>query len=61
MEQEYLNALKFVLDHGTLKQDRTGVGTISYFGLQQRYNLSKSFPAITTKKLAWRSVVSELL
>ena len=61
MEQEYLNALKFVLEHGTLKQDRTGVGTISYFGLQQRYDLSKSFPAITTKKLAWRSVVSELL
>jgi thymidylate synthase len=61
MEQEYLNALKFVLENGTVKQDRTGVGTISYFGLQQRYDLSKSFPAITTKKLAWRSVVSELL
>jgi thymidylate synthase len=61
MEQEYLNALKFVLEKGTIKQDRTGVGTISYFGLQQRYDLSKGFPAITTKKLAWRSVVSELL
>jgi thymidylate synthase len=61
MEQQYLNALQFILDHGTIKQDRTGVGTISYFGMQQRYDLSKGFPAVTTKKLAWRSVVSELL
>lgn len=61
MEQQYLDALRFVLDNGTTKQDRTGVGTISCFGLQQRYNLAKGFPAITTKKLAWKSVVSELL
>lgn len=61
MEQQYLNALKFVLDNGTVKTDRTGTGTISYFGMQQRYDLSNGFPAVTTKKLAWRSVVSELL
>jgi len=61
MEQQYLDALKFVLDNGTTKTDRTGTGTISYFGMQQRYDLSKGFPAVTTKKLAWRSVVSELL
>lgn len=61
MEQQYLKALEFVLNNGTVKQDRTGVGTISYFGMQQRYNLAEGFPAITTKKLAWRSVVSELL
>lgn len=61
MEQEYLNALKFVLNNGAKKTDRTGIGTISVFGMQQRYDLSKGFPAITTKKLAWRSVVSELL
>jgi thymidylate synthase len=61
MEQEYLNALQAVLDNGTQKEDRTGVGTISYFGMQQRYDLSRGFPAVTTKKLAWRSVVSELL
>ena len=61
MEQQYLDALKFVLANGTTKTDRTGVGTISTFGMQQRYDLSKGFPAITTKKLAWRSVVSELL
>ena len=57
----YLNALNEVLTNGTFKQDRTGVGTISQFGMQQRYNLRESFPAVTTKKLAWKSVVSELL
>jgi thymidylate synthase len=57
----YLNALKQVLENGTTKQDRTGTGTISLFGMQQRYNLAESFPAVTTKKLAWRAVVSELL
>ena len=57
----YLGALKEVLENGSIKQDRTGVGTISTFGLQQRYNLAEAFPAVTTKKLAWRSVVSELL
>ncbi len=61
MEQQYLDALKYVLENGTTKTDRTGTGTISVFGMQQRYDLSKGFPAITTKKLAWKSVVSELL
>ena len=57
----YLDALQQVLDKGTVKQDRTGTGTISLFGMQQRYVLGQGFPAVTTKKLAWRSVVSELL
>jgi len=61
MEQQYLNALRDVLETGTRRDDRTGVGTISRFGMQQRYNLSQGFPAITTKKLAWKSVVGELL
>ena len=57
----YLNSLKFVLDNGTVRPDRTSTGTIGVFGMQQRYDLSQSFPAITTKKLAWKAVVSELL
>jgi thymidylate synthase len=59
--KQYLDALTQVLNEGTLRQDRTGTGTIGLFGLQQRYNLRSSFPAVTTKRLAWKSVVSELL
>ena len=61
MEQQYLTALRDVLETGTRRDDRTGVGTIAKFGMQKRYDLSKGFPAITTKKLAWKSVVGELL
>ena len=61
MEKQYLDALQHVLDTGTQRPDRTGTGVIGTFGMQQRYNLSESFPAVTTKKLAWRAVVSELL
>lgn len=57
----FLEALKQVLDTGTERTDRTGTGTIGVFGMQQRYDLSQGFPAVTTKKLAWRAVVSELL
>lgn len=57
----YLTALQQVLDQGTKRTDRTGTGTISLFGMQQRYNLAESFPAVTTKKLAWRACVGELL
>ena len=57
----YLNALNEVLETGTRRDDRTGVGTIGVFGMQQRYDLSRGFPAVTTKKLAWRAVVGELL
>jgi len=59
--KQYLDALKNVLENGDLRPDRTGVGTRSLFGLQLRFDLTAGFPAITTKKLAWRSVVSELL
>jgi thymidylate synthase len=58
---QYLAALKQVLDTGTQRDDRTGVGTVSLFGMQQRYNLAESFPAVTTKKLAWKACVGELL
>ena len=57
----YLDALQQVLEQGTVKDDRTGVGTISLFGMQQRYDLSQSFPAVTTKRLAWKACVGELL
>jgi thymidylate synthase len=57
----YHNLIQKILDSGAERLDRTGVGTKSLFGEQLRFNLEKGFPAITTKKLAWRSVVSELL
>jgi thymidylate synthase len=57
----YLDALAFVLENGTVRNDRTGVGTLGVFGMQQRYDLQRGFPAVTTKKLAWRAVVGELL
>lgn len=60
-EHEYLNALKNILENGEERPDRTGVGTIGVFGLQMRFDLSEGFPAITTKKLAWKACVSELL
>ncbi|MBS11101.1 MAG: thymidylate synthase [Gemmatimonadetes bacterium] len=57
----YLDQLQHVLYHGVEKSDRTGVGTISTFGMQARYDLSDGFPAVTTKKLVWKSMLSELL
>jgi thymidylate synthase len=59
--KQYLNALNDILTHGSNRDDRTGVGTCSLFGQQLRFNLEEGFPAVTTKKLAWRAVVSELL
>lgn len=59
--KQYHDALRQILENGQDKTDRTGVGTRSIFGMQMRFDLRKGFPAITTKKLAWRAVVSELL
>ena len=59
--KQYLDALEHILDNGEKRDDRTGVGTTSVFGHQMRFDLTESFPAVTTKKLAWKSVVSELL
>jgi thymidylate synthase len=59
--QQYLDCLAQILENGEARPDRTGTGTLSIFGLQMRFNLGDGFPAVTTKRLAWRSVVSELL
>ena len=59
--QKYHELLKDILENGEDKDDRTGVGTLSVFGRQLRFDLRKGFPAITTKKLAWKAVVGELL
>jgi thymidylate synthase len=58
---EYLRLMRHVREHGTHKEDRTGTGTRSVFGWQSRYDLSAGFPAVTTKKLHFRSIIHELL
>ena len=59
--ETYLNLLNHVLQNGEERSDRTGVGTISVFGAQARYDLSKSFPLLTTKKVHLKSIIHELL
>jgi len=59
--RQYLNSLQLILDKGTVRENRTGINTISVFGHQERFNLQEGFPATTTKKLAFSSVVSELI
>jgi len=61
MEQQYLNLLQKILDEGSDRMDRTGVGTRALFGQSMRFNMADGFPALTTKKLAFKAVKSELL
>ncbi|KAL7605045.1 bifunctional dihydrofolate reductase-thymidylate synthase [Lactuca sativa] len=60
-EYLYLKLVEDIISNGALKGDRTGTGTLSKFGCQMRFNLRKSFPLLTTKKVFWRGVVEELL
>ena len=61
LDKQYTALLQDILDNGVEKKDRTGTGTISVFGRQIRHKMSEGFPLLTTKKMHWRSIVTELL
>jgi thymidylate synthase len=61
IEHQYLKLLKDILDNGVTKQDRTGTGTLSVFGRQIRHDMKLGFPLLTTKKIYWKGIVTELL
>ena len=61
LDKQYTELLQDILDNGVEKKDRTGTGTISVFGRQIRHNMSEGFPLLTTKKMHWNSIVTELL
>ena len=61
LDKAYTDLLQDILDNGITKSDRTGTGTLSVFGRQIRHKMSDGFPLLTTKKMAWKSIVTELL
>uniref|UniRef100_UPI00398F8ADE thymidylate synthase n=1 Tax=Pristiophorus japonicus TaxID=55135 RepID=UPI00398F8ADE len=60
-ERQYLQHIRYILETGVQKDDRTGTGTVSVFGLQARYHLRESFPLLTTKRVFWKGILEELL
>ena len=60
-EHQYLELIQAILKDGTLKEDRTGVGTKSIFGTRMSFSLREGFPLFTTKKIYWKGIVEELL
>ena len=61
LDKKYTDLLQDILDNGVEKKDRTGTGTLSVFGRQIRHKMSEGFPLLTTKKMAWKTMVTELL
>jgi thymidylate synthase len=61
LDKQYTDLLQDIIDNGIMKKDRTGTGTLSVFGRQIRHKMSEGFPLLTTKKMHWNSVVTELL
>ncbi len=61
LDLQYQDLLQDILDNGVEKKDRTGTGTLSVFGRQIRHNMQDGFPLLTTKKMAWKTMVTELL
>ena len=61
LDVQYINLLQDILDNGIKKEDRTGTGTLSVFGRTIRHKMSEGFPLLTTKKMAWKQIVTELL
>jgi thymidylate synthase len=61
LDLQYQDLLQHILDNGVEKKDRTGTGTLSVFGYQIRHNMKDGFPLLTTKKMAWKTMVTELL
>ena len=60
-EYQYLDILREILDHGDKRMDRTGVGTLALFGRHMRYDVSKTFPVLTTRKIYWKTAIKEML
>lgn len=60
-EYQYLDILQDLLDHGDKRMDRTGVGTLALFGRHMRYDVSDTFPVLTTRRIYWRTAIKEML